>query len=84
MPGTEAQVKRGGPVSPPGVAPHLQRIGRYPPSNFLNNGMNLSVDELRQLLYCCGAELRARRVGKPPGPQPWLAKLIRRLELDGW
>lgn len=44
--------------------------------------MIYSVSELKQLLYCCAAEDRARKAGKPPGPQPWLSRLIRRLELD--
>lgn len=44
--------------------------------------MNYSVTELKQILYCCAAEDRARKAGKPPGPQPWLSRLIRRLELD--
>jgi hypothetical protein len=44
--------------------------------------MNLTADDLRRLLYCCNSELRARRLGKPPGPQPWLAQLVRRLELE--
>lgn len=44
--------------------------------------MNYSETEVRKLLYCCGQELRARAAGKPPGPQPWLVNLIRRLELD--
>src|ERR1700694_4900350 len=43
---------------------------------------NWNDAELRQLLYCVGYVLRDRRNGKPPGPQPWLAKLIRRLELE--
>jgi hypothetical protein len=44
--------------------------------------MNLTDAEVRQLLYCAAEELRARAAGKPPGPAPWLAKLVRRLELE--
>lgn len=44
--------------------------------------MNLAAAELRQLLYCAAEELRARQRGKPPGPQPWLRNLVRRLELE--
>jgi hypothetical protein len=44
--------------------------------------MMFSESEVRQLLYCAAEELRARRLGKPPGPARWLAKLIRRLELE--
>lgn len=44
--------------------------------------MTFTRDELRQLLYCAATELRARAQGKPPGPQPWLAKLVHRLELE--
>lgn len=39
-------------------------------------------DQLRQMLYCCAEELRARVAGKRPGPQPWLRNLVRRLELE--
>ncbi|MGH3968897.1 MAG: hypothetical protein ACRDTV_12485 [Mycobacterium sp.] len=42
--------------------------------------MTFSAAELRQMLYCCAEELRARTQGKPPGPQPWLRNLVRRLE----
>jgi hypothetical protein len=38
--------------------------------------------ELRQLLFCCAEELRARALGKAPGPQQWLRNLVRRLELE--
>jgi hypothetical protein len=34
------------------------------------------------MLYCCAEELRARAAGKPPGPQPWLRNLVRRLEME--
>src|SRR5690242_8546211 len=44
--------------------------------------MMFSSNELRQILYCCAEELRARTAGKSPGPQPWLARLIRHLELE--
>ncbi len=44
--------------------------------------MNLDDTETRQLLYCCAAELRARAQGKPPGVQPWLTRLVRRLEQE--
>jgi hypothetical protein len=44
--------------------------------------VSFSTDELRKMLYCCASEMRARRSGKPPGPQPWLSNLIRRLELE--
>jgi hypothetical protein len=44
--------------------------------------VNLSDDEKRQALFCCAEELRARAAGKPPGVQPWLARLVRRLELE--
>ena len=44
--------------------------------------MNFSDGELRYLLYCCSAELRARRAGKPPGVQRPLVDLVRRLELE--
>ncbi|WP_139334571.1 helix-turn-helix domain-containing protein [Mycobacterium colombiense] len=44
--------------------------------------MIYSVAELKQILYCCAAEDRARKAGKAPGPQPWLSNLIRRVELD--
>ena len=44
--------------------------------------MILEKAEVRQLLYCCAEELRARARGKHPGPQPWLSRLVRRLELE--
>jgi hypothetical protein len=44
--------------------------------------VNLSDGELRWLLYCTAEELRARARGKPPGPQPRLVNLVRRLELE--
>jgi hypothetical protein len=33
-------------------------------------------------LFCAEQELKARRAGKPPGPQPWNAELVRALELE--
>lgn len=48
-----------------------------------NGAMLMFSDpEIRQLLYCCAEELRARTHGKPPGPAPWLRNLVRRLELE--
>lgn len=44
--------------------------------------MTFTGAELGQILYCCAEELRARQRGKPPGPQPWLRNLVRRLELE--
>lgn len=44
--------------------------------------MNLTKAETRQVLYCCAELLRQRTAGKYPGPQPWLTRLVRRLELE--
>jgi hypothetical protein len=44
--------------------------------------VNLTDDEKRHTLYCCGQELRARAAGKRPGVQPWLVRLVRRWELE--
>lgn len=44
--------------------------------------MNLTEAETRQVLYCCAELLRQRTAGQYPGPQPWLTRLVRRLELE--
>ena len=44
--------------------------------------MNLSGTETRQILYCVAEEHRARAAGKPPGVQPWLSRLLQRVELE--
>lgn len=38
-------------------------------------------DQLHQLSYCVGEELRARMAGKRPGVQPWLRNLVHHLDL---
>ncbi|MCV7088888.1 helix-turn-helix domain-containing protein [Mycobacterium interjectum] len=38
-------------------------------------------DQLRQLSYCVGEELRARAAGKGPGVQPWIRKLSQHLDI---
>lgn len=44
--------------------------------------IRLTGVDLELVLYCCSAELRARRRGKPPGVGRRLDSLVRRLELE--
>lgn len=44
--------------------------------------MTLTPRQWRHALFCAAEELRARQAGKPPGPQPWNAELLRALELE--
>lgn len=66
-------------VRPPAAAPAAGQSRRGQGGALVT----FSENELRNLLWCCGAVLRGRRAGiLPGGEQRWLRELARRVELE--